>query len=300
TVRIRRRSRMEIAPLAMLDSGPGRISVDLESRHGCLSARKPGRSICPAHVRRDIAIPMCPPCGAGTSKGNNHVLELPAIKVASRRLLGAMALSLVFALAPAAAQDSLTNTATVAGPSWVTDPDPANNTDSAVVDVTATVAYDFCPVGGEVLGIAAGGVVWRLDAGGTSTPLINISDGGFTGAPADALMIDPVRNRLLYVTSGRIRAYDGATVGWYTAAGLDPSVDATSAAMTQDGIGYLVGGGASPQVWEVTLAANGTSYDVTALGALTYDHAPPAGNPSDLAIDANGTGWLAVGGMLYT
>ena len=34
------------------------------------------------------------------------MLELPVIKVASRRLLGAMALSLVFALAPAAAQDA--------------------------------------------------------------------------------------------------------------------------------------------------------------------------------------------------
>src|SRR5690606_7911793 len=54
------------------------------------------------------------------------------------------------------------------------------------------------------------------------------------------------------------------------------------------------------QVWQVTLAANGVSYEVAALGTLTYDHAPPAGNPSDLAIDANGTGWLAVGGMMYT
>ena len=74
-------------------------------------------------------------------------------------------LSLVLAfvpLAPAVAQVSLTNTATVTPAPSVVDGDTSNNRDDAVVDVTTAATYDFCPAGGEVLGISSGGDVWRL------------------------------------------------------------------------------------------------------------------------------------------
>src|SRR5690606_17711776 len=145
------------------------------------------------------------PNASGHEQGDNQVLgKLHATTVAMRRLLAGTMLSLALAsvpLAPAAAQDSLTNTVTVTPSPAVVDGTPGNNTDSAVVQLRTAVDYDFCPAGGEnfVLDVAAR--IWRYDGipDGEPERVDELSDFLQPDTTSEALMLDPVRNRLLYV-----------------------------------------------------------------------------------------------------
>src|SRR5690606_18192346 len=199
-----------------------------------------------------------PPDGIGHEQGDNQVLgKFQAITVASHRLLAGTMLSLVLAsvpLAPAVAQDSLTNTVTVTPAASVIDADTGNNTDSAAVDVLSAVDYNFCPANGENFGLHPASSFWRYggNPGGVPERIPELQDEVFTDQNADALMVDPARNRLLYiqgVTSGpdtgtaRLRVYDADNGGWVTGAVVTPHLAGAypqMAAMTSDGTGYLV------------------------------------------------------------
>ncbi|MGH8086129.1 MAG: OmpA family protein [Lysobacter sp.] len=203
---------------------------------------------------------------------------------------------------PAVAQDSLTNTVTVTPSSSVVDGTPGNNTASAIVDVSAAADYNFCPAGGTMFAIEGLQLTQRVP----HAAIPELTDSALDPAvfSGNALMIDPVRNRLLYVARGGgqtlLRAYDYNLAGWYTAATLPAALDPKAGAMTVDGVGYLLEGGASPAVWRVDLAPNGNDYVVTAAGSLAYDHDPAGGDPADIAFDAGGVAWLVVGDDMYT
>src|SRR5690606_1248354 len=116
----------------------------------------------------------------------------------------------------------VTNTATVSVADGVVDPVPGNNTDSAAVTVSAVPSYDFCPAGaGALFSVVNGVEIWRLDAGVPADSRVDVLSAPVPGN-LNGLMVDPVRNRLLFVQradAGRnvIWAYDAANGGWYEA-----------------------------------------------------------------------------------
>ncbi|MET0582485.1 MAG: hypothetical protein ABWZ08_11015, partial [Pseudoxanthomonas sp.] len=125
----------------------------------------------------------------------------------------------------------------------------------------------------------------------------------------NALMVDPVNNRLLFISyaGGRstLYAYDPANPahlpnsGWYVAAGPIATPDFPRAGMTQAGVGYLVAGnGATPAVWRVT-PSGPFNYSLASYGTLSYDFAPTDTSSGDIAFDAGGSGWLTAGVDLY-
>ena len=215
-------------------------------------------------------------------------------------------LSLVLAsvpLAPAIAQDSLTNTVTVTPAASVVDGTPDNNTANAVVGVTTNQTYDFCPAG-QSYSVDPWGAIWRHDAalGAAPTPVAGIPSGPASRWGVDALMVDPVRNRLLYVGGSggggnmRLWVHDGNGGGWAVASDIGGFGGATMGAVAPDGNAYVVRGGV---VGRFVPQPGGAQYTVNSIGSLVYDEAP-ASDPGDLAFDAGGIAWIVAGKGLYS
>ena len=118
----------------------------------------------------------------------------------------------------------------------------------------------------------------------------------------NGLMIDPVRNRLISVarigSNSQLWAYDPANGGWYAASATFPQ-SIPRAGMDANGVGYLVTGDANPTVLRVT-AAGTYQYTVASLGTMTYSSTPTNATSGDIAFDASGKGWMAVGQDLWS
>ena len=224
-------------------------------------------------------------------------------------LLASAALSLA---APVLAQTSVLNAAQVANPAGVSCSDVATNptclrSDDALVAVTPAVAdYDFCPAGPKPLfGVVNGVAIARYQPGTGSDAMVPELAFPVAG-DLNGLMVDPVRNRLLFVSrSGGntiLWAYDAGNGGWYQAAAPFASPDFPRAGMTPGGVGYLIAGNSStPAVWRVTADPTPGSfgYTVQDIGTLTYNIAPTNTSSGDIAFDAAGAAWLSAGQDLY-
>ncbi len=195
------------------------------------------------------------------------------------------------------------NPATPPGPGCTSD--VVTSCASAPTTVTPAVpVVNFCAVNSmfNITQSANAGAFYRYTIGaGTDVlvPELNLA----VPNNLNALMVDPVRNRLLFVShvggQSTLYAYDAGNGGWYVAAGPTTTPDFPRAAMSPAGIGYLIAGTASPAVWRVQ--STGTySYSMAPFGTLTYDFAPTSASSGDLAFDAAGQGWLAAGVDLYT
>ncbi|TDK24932.1 DUF11 domain-containing protein, partial [Luteimonas aestuarii] len=224
-------------------------------------------------------------------------------------LLALVAGVMTLAAAPALAQSaSLTNVATVAPPAGTNDIDPDNDTGTATVTISAAGGYSFCaaPAGSAtanaIYSIVNGVEIWRYEPGASADAMVPELALPTVGGNVNALMIDPVRDRLLFhaSTGSMVWAYDAGNGGWYQAlaSGL-PSSDFPRAGMAPDGVGYLVAGGASPVVYRLTANATGFGYSAQNIGNLQYDFAPTNLSSGDLAFDADGFGWIAAGQDLY-
>ncbi|MEG3791817.1 OmpA family protein [Lysobacter sp. CCNWLW3] len=224
--------------------------------------------------------------------------------------LGALALAIV---PTAHAQTSVDNVARVSNPAGLSCSDAATNPtceriDNAVVGVTPAVpAYDFCPSTGAkpVFSLANGVRISAYPPGSANDAFVTELDFAIAG-DLNALMVDPVRNRLLFVSrSGGntlLWAYDAANGGWYQAAAPFASADFPRAGMGPNGVGYLISGGsATPDVWRVTADPTPGSfgYTVQNIGTLSYDIAPTNLSSGDIALDGDGMGWLSAGQDLY-
>ncbi|MEZ0472918.1 isopeptide-forming domain-containing fimbrial protein, partial [Luteimonas salinilitoris] len=187
------------------------------------------------------------------------------------------------------------------------DPDPECTTCGTEHPITTAVAYDFCPAGASpVFSIVSGVGIWRYEPGATADAAVPELDETISGE-LNGLMVDPVRNRLLFISrsGGNITlwAYDAGNGGWYQAAPTFAAPDFPRAGMTPDGVGYLVAGNsATPQVWRVTADPTPGSfgYSVGSIGNLSYDEAPTSNSSGDIAFDGNGVGWLVAGLDLYS
>ncbi|MEG3193619.1 hypothetical protein SNE32_15450, partial [Lysobacter sp. D1-1-M9] len=147
--------------------------------------------------------------------------------------------------------------------------------------------------------------IWRYDAGAGADVAVAELDATVPG-DLNGLMIDPVRNRMLFISrSGAntvLWAYDAANGGWYQAAPAFASPDFPRAGMTPAGVGYLIAGNnTTPEVWEVNAdpAPGSFGYTVTSIGNLAYDQAPSNTSSGDIAFDASGVAWLSAGVDLY-
>ena len=196
------------------------------------------------------------------------------------------------------------NIATATPPDGVTDPTPARSLVNTVIQQVPAV--DFCAANtvfniGQLAGPPQSAAFFRYTLGGSeaAVPELNFN------VPSDlnALMVDPVRKRLLFLSrSGgavSLYAYDPANGGWYRAAGPQlPSVDFPRGGMNASGVGYLVGSGNTPQVWRIE-ASGAFNYTFTSIGTLAYDFAPVNPNSGDVAFDSAGNGWLVTGPDVY-
>ncbi len=222
----------------------------------------------------------------------------------------------------ASAQTTVINRASISPPAGVTNSgaactpipgvrefNPATGTCTGISTVSVTAGYDFCPVGAPapIFSVVNSGV-YRYDVGSGSDvlpPELAFAP-SMTGLVTNALMVDPVRNRLLFISSGGGRpttlwAFDQShptSPGWYevTSSGVP---DVPRAGMTQAGIGYLIGSGNNAPVYRVD-PSGAFGYTITSVGSLTYSPAPTDTGSGDIAFDANGIAWLAVGEDLYT
>ncbi|MDH5835099.1 OmpA family protein [Luteimonas kalidii] len=209
--------------------------------------------------------------------------------------------------APVHAQSaSVTNVATVAAPAGTEDSNPGNETDSATVTISAAAPYSFCAAPGgsatsnAIYSIVNGVAIARYEPGAGSDAAVPELALPSVGGDVNALMIDAARDRLLFHTDtgATLWAYDADNGGWYAAA-TGVTGNFPRGGMAPDGVGYLMTGGASPQVWRIT-PSGAFGYAVANIGTLTYDFAPQGTNTSgDLAFDANGDGWLLVGRDLF-
>lgn len=238
-------------------------------------------------------------CGAASGTGN--------IATTADLANGGVITYTVNATVNVGASGSIVNTATVAPPAGVTDPVPGNNsgTDTNTVDPVPVV--DFCPSPSAVFNIGQfpgspqTGRIYRYGVGGSEVLLPELT----LNVPSDlnGLMIDPVRNRLLFVSQragqATLYAYDAANGGWYVAAGpVSAPTNLVRGGMNQSGVGYLMTSGNSPHVWRVE--SNGTfSYSLTDIGQLTFDVVPTNSNSGDIAFDGHGQGWIATGADIY-
>jgi uncharacterized repeat protein (TIGR01451 family)/fimbrial isopeptide formation D2 family protein len=235
-------------------------------------------------------------------------VKLPGIAVAAHRLLAGTMLSLVLAfvpLAPAVAQDSLTNTVTVTPPASITDDTPGNNTASAVVEVSAAVTYDFCPTSNQSYSLDEDGGIWRHDPNfsGPPTKLTDLGSPNPSVFPqsANALSVDPDRNRLLFEAhdaggTPRLYVYDGNGGGWSTVP--TGTIFPYQGAAAPDGRIYAV----SDDSWRVTRfdpTPGSTAYIATDMGQLVFDQFI-SDSSGDLAFDADGLAWLVAGRAVYT
>ncbi len=183
-----------------------------------------------------------------------------------------------------------------------------NGSNAAAASANLDVGYAFCPASGAapVLSIVNGINLSQYFPGDASDSIVPAL--AFTlGGDVNALMVDIVRNRALFIqrvgTTSTLYAYDRANGGWYQAApSFVTAFDFPRAGMNAEGVGYLVSGEASPSVWTVTAnpAPGSFNYTVANLGSLTYQPAPSNLTSGDIAFDIDGTGWLAAGRDLYT
>ncbi len=221
-------------------------------------------------------------------------------------LLCALALAVV---QPAFAQTSVDNVARIVNPVGLSCTDAATNpncarNDNALVSVAPAIPdYDFCPAGGNkpVFSVTNGVRISRYEPGASSDAFATQLDFTVAGN-LNGLMIDPVHNRILFVSrtgaNTILWAYDSENGGWYQATAPFASPDFARAGMTSAGVGYMIGGGATPEVWRVTASA-GFGYTVQNIGTLTYDFAPTSNGSGDIAFDAEGAGWMSSGQDLY-
>ena len=193
--------------------------------------------------------------------------------------------------------NSATATGTTVGGIVVTSPP-----DTTVTTLVPVV--DFCTANSvfNITQNAGRGEFYRYTVG-SGTPDVLVPELTLNVAPnLNSLMVDPVRNRLLFIsyvgTQATLHAYDAANGGWYVAAGPVTAPDFPRAGMTAAGQGYLVAGGANPAVWRVT-ASGAFNYTLTSYGNLTYDFAPTDLSSGDIAFDNAGFGWLTAGADLY-
>lgn len=185
-------------------------------------------------------------------------------------------------------------------------PSTFRTTDSAAVSwVSGTAPPAFCPAAGDpaqVFGLVNGVDIYGYTPGTASDALLPLLPATVSGN-LNALMLDPLRNRLLMIqrssgTESTLWAYDPANGGWYVAFGPFASPDFPRGGFNADGVGYLLGGGSSPQVWEVESSST-FGYTVTSVGVMNYDQAPTDLSSGDIAFDGSGRAWLAVGQDLY-
>ncbi|MDQ2637732.1 MAG: isopeptide-forming domain-containing fimbrial protein, partial [Actinomycetota bacterium] len=223
-----------------------------------------------------------------------------------------MVLSLVLAsvpLAPAVAQDSLTNTVTVTPAPSVVDGTPGNNTATADVVVSAAATYDFCPTDGQTYSVDSIEDIWRHTPNLDGQPeLASIPAVPSSGLFPTALMVDPARNRLLFAaeqvggsSSLDFWVYDGDGGGW-SSTDL-PNLSDDLGGVAPDGRAYLLSffyPGVT--VRRLDPDPGSTAYTVTELGLLVFDEppAPNAASVGDLAFDADGVAWIVAGNQLYT
>jgi uncharacterized repeat protein (TIGR01451 family)/fimbrial isopeptide formation D2 family protein len=181
-------------------------------------------------------------------------------------------------------------------------------TTSGVLPAAAQAATDFCPVTGTraIYSIVNGVDIYRYEPGGASDVLVpELHAPVPANVNVNGMMVDPIRNRLLFVSRPTasttvLWAYDAGNGGWYQAVSEFASPDFPRAGMTPDGVGYLIAGGSSnPQVWRALPNATGYGYTVQNIGNLTYDVAPTDLGSGDIAVDADGSGWLSAGMDLY-
>ena len=187
-------------------------------------------------------------------------------------------------------------------------PSTARVTDSASVSwgPNGSPAFAFCPAAGDptqVFSLVNGvNIYGYTPPGATPDTLLPLLPATVSGN-LNALMLDPVRNRLLMIqrssgTESTLWAYDPANGGWYVAFGPFVSPDFPRGGFSADGTGYLLGGGSTPEVWEVESSST-FGYTVTSLGVMNYDQAPTDFSSGDIAFDGSGRAWLAVGQDLY-
>jgi fimbrial isopeptide formation D2 family protein/uncharacterized repeat protein (TIGR01451 family) len=288
----------------------GRSNDSATAKRGCQDSR--GR-----RARSDVAPASNEPSGepAQQQEDEQVLSKLPGIAIATHRLLAGAMLSLVLTFvpfAPAIAQAplKLTNTAMVKATAPVTDADETNNTDSAVVEVSAAATYNFCPGGGEIYSIGRGGAIWRHEPG-LSGPATEVTELGVIGDTlTEALMVDPVRNRLLYwtltvpATGGPdeigIRVYDGNGGGW-SSMPIDFPPEGKMGAVAPDGRAYIANGaGSVREVLRLDPLPGSTGYTATKLGTLEFDEYSGADPAGDMAFDADGVAWIVAGKALYS
>jgi uncharacterized repeat protein (TIGR01451 family)/TQXA domain-containing protein len=187
-------------------------------------------------------------------------------------------------------------------------PSTSRVTDSAAVswDSNGPPAFAFCPAAGnpaQVFNLVNGvNIYGYTPPGATPDTLLPLIPATVSGN-LNALMLDPVRNRLLMIqrssaTQSTLWAYDSANGGWYVAFGPFVSPDFPRGGFNADGTGYLLGGGSNPEVWKVESSST-FGYTVTSIGVVNYDHAPTDFSSGDIAFDGSGRAWLAVGQDLY-
>ncbi|HUD40667.1 MAG TPA: hypothetical protein VMR06_01580 [Dokdonella sp.] len=168
--------------------------------------------------------------------------------------------------------------------------------------------FPFCPAAGDpaqVFSIVNGpGIYGYTPPSATPDALLPLLPATMSG-DLNALMLDPVRNRLLMIqrssgTESTLWAYDAANGGWYVAAGPFVSPDFPRGGFAADGTGYLLSGAASPDVWTVVAQPSPSfGYTVTQIGNMTYDQTPTNLSSGDIAFDGDGRAWLAVGQDLW-
>ena len=244
-----------------------------------------------------------------------HAMSRWGRALQSRGLAVLAALLLSVPAAGVSAQTAVTNAARVANPAGLTCSDvAANPTCTRTAAVTTLVvpsgvpAVDFCPVGvpKPVFSIVNGVRISRYVPGAANDAFVPELDFPVAG-DLNGLMVDPVRNRLLFLSRAGANtilwAYDAGNGGWYQAATPFASNDLPRAGMTPAGIGYLIAGNnQTPQVWRVTpdAAPGSFGYTVQNIGNLAYDVPPTNTSSGDIAFDGEGQGWLSAGQDLYS
>ncbi|WP_147674837.1 OmpA family protein [Vulcaniibacterium tengchongense] len=237
------------------------------------------------------------------------MLKLETSLAACGRRFVAHALLLACAAfaAPQAWAQNAVNTATVATPSGVSDPDAGNDSATDRDPIVSVPSFDFCEAN-TVWNVGQSdpsgtGHFYRYAIGGSETQVPGLS----LPVPGNlnALMIDPSNRRLLFISyqggMAQLWAYDPGNGGWYHAAPAFAAPDLPRAGMRQDGVGFLVAGdNATPRVWRVA-AAGAYGYTVSLVGNLAFDVAPANNvySSGDVAFDAAGNGWLTVSQDLY-